>query len=281
MSTALHWATLAAYVAGALVSIGFLLHQRRGLYRMGLAILWVGFGLHTAALAAAWISSGVLPAANLRQSLDMFSWAIMGAALVVNLRLKVMILGALAGPLCSLMLLAAAVLPKVAAVQSQAFKSLWIIVHVFAIMAGYGLLALTCLGGVLYLIQDRAIREKKLGPVFQRLPSLGRLDSLNHQSLVAGFLLLTIGLISGAVYAQMSLGTYWRWDPKEVWALITWLLYAALLHTRLVQGWRGRRGAWLGVAAFAVLVFTFAGAGLLFPGYHNFASLTGFGGPMP
>ena len=281
MSTALHWATLAAYVVGALVSIGFLLHQRRGLYRMGLAILWVGFGLHTAALGAAWLGSGMLPAANLRQSLDMFSWAIMGAALVVNLRLKVMILGALAGPLCSLMLLAAAVLPKVSAVQSAAFKSLWIIIHVFAIMAGYGLLALTCLGGLLYLIQDRAIREKKLGPAFQRLPSLGRLDSLNHQSLVAGFLLLTIGLISGAVYAQIALGTYWRWDPKEVWALITWLLYAALLHTRLVQGWRGRRGAWLGVVAFAVLVFTFAGAGLLFPGYHNFASLAGFGGPMP
>ena len=119
---------------------------------------------------------------------------------------------------------------------------MWIIIHVISIMAGYGLLALTSLGGVLYLGQDRALRAKKMGPVFRRLPSLSRLDSLNQASLLAGFLLMTIGLISGAVYAQMTLGSYWRWDPKEVWALITWLLYAALLHTRLVQGWRGPAG---------------------------------------
>ena len=92
---------------------------------------------------------------------------------------------------------------------------------------------------------------------------------------------MTIGLITGAVYAQLTLGSFWRWDPKEVWALITWLLYAALLHTRLVQGWRGRRGAWLALAAFAVLVFTFLGAGLLFPSYHSFSSLAGFGGATP
>ncbi len=281
MSTALHWATLIAYVAGALLSMAFLVKQRQGLYRMGLAILWLGFGLHTAALAAAWAQSGVLPATSLRQSLDVFSWAIMGAALVVNLRLEVKILGALAGPICALLLLAASVLPRVEGVTSAAYKSLWIIVHVVTIMAGYGLLALTCLGGVLYLIQDHALKAKKMGPTFQRLPSLGRLDALSHQSLVAGFLLMTIGLITGAVYAQMALGSYWRWDPKEVWALITWLLYAALLHTRLVQGWRGRRGAWLGVVAFAVLVFTFVGAGLLFPSYHSFQALGGFGGPTP
>ncbi|MCF8034276.1 MAG: c-type cytochrome biogenesis protein CcsB [Desulfarculaceae bacterium] len=281
MSTVLHWATLIAYVAGGLVSIAYLGKQRAGLYRMGLAVLWVGFGLHSAALAAAWAQDGMLPAANLRQSLDLFSWAIMGAALVVNLRLDLKIMGAVAGPLCALMLLAASVLPKVQGVTSPAFKSLWIVAHVLAIMAGYGLLALTFLGGVLYLLQDHALRAKKLGPVFQRLPSLGRLDSLSHTSLVAGFLLMTIGLITGAVYAQMTLGSYWRWDPKEVWALITWLLYAALLHTRLVQGWRGRRGAWLALAAFAVLVFTFLGAGLLFPGYHSFASLAGFGGATP
>ena len=214
MSTALHWAALIAYVAGALVSLAYLCKQRSGLYRMGMAILWVGFGLHTAALAAAWLHSGVLPAANLRQSLDIFSWAIMGAALVVNLRLEVKILGALAGPLCAVMLMAAAVLPRVEGVSSAAFKSLWIIGHVVSIMAGYGLLALTCLGGVLYLVQDRALRAKKMGPVFERLPSLGRLDSLSHQSLVAGFLLMTVGLITGAVYAQMTLGSFWRLGPQ-------------------------------------------------------------------
>lgn len=242
MSTTLHWITLIAYVVGSLISLGFLIRQRQGLYRMGLALLWVGFGLHTLALAAAWVEGGVLPATSLRQSLDVFSWALMGAVLVVNLSLEVKILGALVGPICVLLMLAASVLPAVPVVKTAAFKSAWVIVHVVSIMAGYGLLALTCLGGVLYLAQDRALRAKTMGPVFKRLPSLSRLDSLSQSSLLAGFLLMTIGLISGAVYAQMALGSYWRWDPKEVWALITWLLYAALLHTRLVQGWRGRRG---------------------------------------
>ncbi|MBU1273739.1 MAG: cytochrome c biogenesis protein CcsA [Proteobacteria bacterium] len=281
MSTTLHWLTLAAYILGSLISMGFLVHQRQGLYRMGMALLWIGFGLHTLALATAWVEGGVLPATSLRQSLDMFSWALMGAMLVINLRLEVKILGALAGPVCVLLLLAASVLPVMPVVKTAAFRSGWIILHIISIMAGYGLLALTCLGGVLYLGQDRALRAKKMGPLFRRLPSLGRLDSLNQASLLAGFLLMTIGLISGAVYAQMFMGSYWRWDPKEVWALITWLMYAAMLHTRLVQGWRGRRGAWLSVAAFAALVITFLGAGLLANGYHSFSSMAELGGPRP
>ncbi len=281
MSTALHWATLAAYVLGTFVYLGFLLHQRRGLYRMGLTILWIGFGLHTIALGAVWYEGGVVPATSFRQSLDVFSWAIMGATLVINLRVEVMILGAFTAPICSLLLLAAGLLPQVEVVKSPVFQNLWVVVHVFTLLSGYGLLALTFVGGLLYLFQDRSLRAKNLGASFQRLPSLTRLDTLNHQTLVAGFLLMTLGLISGAVYAQIALGSYWRWDPKEVWALITWLMYAALLHARLVQGWRGRRGAWLSVLAFAALVFTFIGAGLLLPGYHNFTNLTDLGTVQP
>ena len=106
-------------------------------------------------------------------------------------------------------------------------------------LGGYGLLAITCLGSLLYLLQDNLIRAKRLGATFKRLPSLDRLDQLCHTTLVTGFTLMTLGLLTGAAYAQIILGSYWRWDPKEVWSLITWLLYAALLHTRLVAGWRG------------------------------------------
>jgi cytochrome c-type biogenesis protein CcsB len=281
MSTTLHWLTLAAYLLGTGVYLGFVIWQRRSLHAMGRAILWVGLGLHTAALAAAWLETGVLPAMSLRQSLDLFSWAIMGATLVVNLRLDIMILGALSAPLCALLLMAAAVLPLPAAPPSALLKSAWNVIHVLCLLAGYGLLALTCLGGGLYLVQDSLIRKKQLGPLFKRLPSLSRLDSLDQQALVAGFSLLTVGLITGAVYAQITLGSYWRWHPKEVWSLITWLCYAALIHTRLVQGWRGRRGAWLGVAAFLALMFTFVGAGLLYGGYHSFQALPTLSGPLP
>ncbi len=281
MSGALHWATLAAYLVATVLYLAFVIWQRRGLHIVGRAVLWAGFCLHSLALGSAWWETGVLPATTLRQSLDVFSWGLMGASLLVNLRLNVMILGALIAPLCALLLLAASVLAVPSAPPSKLMTSVWVPVHVISVLAAYGLLALTFLSGALYLLQDRLIRAKKLGAAFKRLPPLSRLDSLNHNALVAGFTLLTIGLITGAVYAQLKLGSYWRWDPKEIWALITWLLYAALIHTRLVQGWRGRRGAWLGALAFGVLLFTFVGVGLLFPGYHAFDSLPKLEGTLP
>jgi cytochrome c-type biogenesis protein CcsB len=281
VSTALHWLTLAAYLVGTGLYLAFVIWQRRGLHGMGRAVLWAGFCLHSLALAAAWIEAGVLPATSLRQSLDVMSWALMGAGLAVNLRLNIMILGALTAPLCVLLLLAAAVLPMPAAPPPPMFKSLWLVAHVVAVLMGYGLLALTFLGSALYLVQDSLIRAKRLGAVFKRLPSLGRLDQLSQQALVAGFTLLTLGLVLGAVYAQVTLGSYWSWDPKEVWSLITWLLYAALLHIRLVQGWRGRKGAWLAVIAFGALMFTFLGVGLSLPGYHRFDALPSLTGPRP
>jgi ABC-type transport system involved in cytochrome c biogenesis permease subunit len=93
-----------------------------------------------------------------------------------------------------------------------------------------------------------------------------------------GFPFLTIGVITGAVYAQYALGSYWRWDPKEVWSLITWLFYAALLHERLAVGWRGRRAALMAIFAFLVLIFTFIGASLWLSDYHSFKSLGGQAG---
>jgi cytochrome c-type biogenesis protein CcsB len=281
MSSALHWATLAAYIAGTLFYLAFVIWQRRSLHLVGRVVLWAGFALHTLALGSVWVESGVLPATTLRQSLDVFSWGLMGATLLVNIKLNIMVLGALSAPICALLLLAASVLPVPSAPPSKLMTGVWLSVHVISVLAAYGLLALTFLSGVLYLLQDRLIRAKNLGAVFKRLPPLSRLDSLNHNALVAGFTLLTIGLITGAVYAQMKLGSYWRWDPKEIWALITWLLYAALIHTRLVQGWRGRRGAWLGAVAFGVLLFTFLGVGLLFPGYHAFDTLPKLEGNLP
>ncbi len=273
MSIALHWAALAAYLAGTVLYLVFIYGQKRALHQWGQRVLWLGFALHSAALMAAWWELGSLPAASLRQSLDVFSWALMGACLVINLRVEVMMLGALAAPASILLMLSAAVLPAGAFAAPPLFKSLWLWLHVLLVLAGYGLLAITFLGSVLFLLQERAIRARRLGALFKRLPSLSRLDELNQSSLLAGFTLMTVGLVLGAVYAQLALGAFWRGDPKEVWSLITWLLYAALLHSRLVAGWRGRRGAWLGVAAFGCLLFTFLGAGLWLSGYHAFDSL--------
>ena len=279
MSAALSGAALAFYLAGTVIYLAFALWQRRGLHRVGRLVLWSGFGLHTLALISAWAEAGVFPGFSLRQYLNLFAWALMGAMLFINLRLQLMILGAVIAPLCSLMLIASSSLPPAAA-ASALLKSLWVALHVALMLFGYGFLALSFLSGVLYTVQEHLIRRKRLGPVFERLPSLNRLDRLQHRSLVAGFSFLTLGLIIGALYAQATLGGYWHWDPKEVWSLITWLLYAGLLHARLVSGWRGLKGAVLSSAAFAALLFTFLGAGLVLPGYHSFENIVNLTGPL-
>jgi cytochrome c-type biogenesis protein CcsB len=153
------------------------------------------------------------------------------------------------------------------------FKSLWLTVHVVTIFMGDALFAIAFLAAVMYLIQERQIKHKKFGSFYSRLPSLATLDAINYQSLVYGFPFLTLGMITGSIYAQYTLGTYWQWDPKEVWSLITWLFYAALLHERLVAGWRGRRAALMSILCFCVLIFTFIGVSLWLGGYHSFSSL--------
>ena len=135
--------------------------------------------------------------------------------------------------------------------------------------------AVAFMSAIMYLIQERQIKNKRFGSLYSRLPSLETLDTINHYSLMYGFLFLTIGMVTGAIYAQTVLGSYWQWDPKEVWSLITWLVYAALLHARVTIGWRGRRAAIMSIIAFLILIFTFIGASLWLSDYHSFKSLGG------
>ncbi len=279
MNSGLEWGVLALYLAGSILQAAYVMGRRERAYRVGLLLLRIGFGVHSLAILAAWRAWGVFPAVALGQSLSVAAWGLMGALLIYNLRSQVRVLPALVGPLCVAALMAAA-WSAPPAVPPRALKSLWVTVHVICLMHGYGLLALTFLGSLLYLVQEARLRAGRLDGLSERLPSLARLDGLIAKTLVVGFGFMTLGMIAGMVYAQLTLGGYWQWSPKEVWALITWLLYAALLHVRLVSGWRGRRGAWLSVAAFATLLFTFLGAGLLFGGYHSFHSLTHWGGSL-
>jgi len=106
--------------------------------------------------------------------------------------------------------------------------------------------------------------------LFQRLPNLQILDEINYKLITLGFPLLTLAIITGALWAESAWGSYWRWDPKEVWSLITWFIYALVLHARLTAGWRGRKAAMLSIAGFISVIFTFFGVNLLLKGLHAF-----------
>jgi cytochrome c-type biogenesis protein CcsB len=148
-------------------------------------------------------------------------------------------------------------------------QSWWLSIHPSVTLFAYAFLALSCIGGLMYLLQEREIKGKRFGMFYTRLPSLEALDKLNHHCLSIGFLLLTLGLITGAFWAKQAWGTYFRWnDVKMIWSLVTWLLYAAVVHQRFTVGWRGRRAAILSIIAFMSVLFTLWGVALLMEGVH-------------
>lgn len=253
----------------------YIISQQKSAYKWSYRTLLAGFVTLTLLLAYQYAALGTAPVLTFKAALSFFAWAIIGAYLVFHLKFKLMVLGSFVAPLAAILLIVSTSLPTVEITVRPIFKSLWLSLHVGTIFVGDGIFALTFVAAIMYLIQEGHIKGKKFGALYRRLPSLETLDSINHYSLMYGFAFLTVGMITGAIYAQHALGSYWRWDPKEVWSLISWLFYAVLLHERLAVGWRGRRAATLSIFAFLVLIFTFVGVSLWLSDYHSFRSLGG------
>ncbi|MCP4370504.1 MAG: c-type cytochrome biogenesis protein CcsB [Deltaproteobacteria bacterium] len=257
------------YMLSAVGYFTYLFLQKDYLQKSGFFILFAGFLLHTAIIAFGFISTGHFPAHNLQETLMVAGWAIAGVFLIIQYKFNLKILGVFASPLIVLIVIAASLLPGEPVQTTNIFKNFWLISHIIIIFIGEASFALACVVGILYLMQERAIKIKIHGFFFRRLPSLELLDTTGYACIVFGFTMLTIGLITGLVYAKSVWGRFWSWDPKEVWSAITWLLYAALLHERLVMGWRGRKAAIMAIVGFAFLLFTFFGVNFLLKGHHG------------
>ncbi len=272
MGNTLIYLTLIAYFGATALWLGFFLAQRENLCRAGAWLLGIGLTFHTLALIFRTWAAGYLPVATFGQSLLVSAWALVAAFLFLYWRFPIKVLGALTTPLAALMVSGALILPQGQGVVSPSLQSLWLAVHICLALLGNAALTLAFLAGIFYLVQERQLKTKKFGFFYRRLPSLEQLDALNYWCLTIGFPLLTGGIISGSLYAQHTMGSFWNWDPKEVLTIFAWLIYAVLLHERLAVGWRGRRAALLAICGFAVLVAAFVGANLWLTGYHSFAS---------
>jgi len=247
----------------------YLFLQKNYLQRCGYFILMAGFIFHTADLVYRTVGTGHIPVGNLHETLSLAAWTVAGLFLIVQFKFNLKILGVFAAPLVTLVMIVASQLPNEPAQTTKIFKSFWLVSHVITVFIGEAAFALAGGLGMLYLIQESAIKTKKHRFFFRRLPSLDLLDATGYACIVVGFTLLTLGLITGFVYAKSVWGRFWSWDPKEVWSAVTWLFYAVLLHERLTVGWRGRRSAIMAIIGFGVLVFTFLGVNLLLEGHHT------------
>jgi cytochrome c-type biogenesis protein CcsB len=268
---ALTYLTLTLYLASTALYLVYLLRQRERLHDVAFGLLAAGFASHTLGIGIATVQAGTLPAFSLHQALSLAGWALTGVFAAFQLRggFPVRILGVFVAPLAALAMVAAVRFPAGTVPEGEALRSFWVTFHVVILFAGDAAFALACGAGVLYLLQERAIKTKQRGFFYSRLPSLERLDQTGYRCIVVGFTLITIGLISGFVYAKAAWGRFWTWDPKEVWSAVMWMFYAALLHERLAVGWRGRKSAIMSIIGFGVLIFTFLGVNLLFKGHHG------------
>ncbi len=237
-----------------------------------------GLAGNTAGIVLRWVESyqmgfGHAPLSNLYESLIFFAWTIALIYLFIEWRYQNRVIGAFSAPLAFLTMAYASLSPNISdRIQPliPALKSNWLIAHVITCFVGYGAFAVAFGVSIMYLLKSR--RGEEAGGLVGRFPSTAVLDELTHQLGMFGFLFLSAGIITGAVWANSAWGRYWGWDPKETWSLITWFIYATLLHARMMRGWRGRRIAWLSIVGFGAVLFTYFGVNLL-PGLHSYQSM--------
>ena len=253
--------------------IVYLVKQHKWVFRCSYGLLVAGFVCHTILLVCRYHSLGAFPILGFKSALSFFSWSIIFAYLIFQIKFKLRVLGSFIAPLAAFLMLISSTMPWLEGPVGPQFKSILLTVHIVIAFMGNGMFAVTFLAAIMYILLERSIKQKKFGSFYNRLPSLATLDSINYYSLVYGFILLTLGMITGSIYAQHIIGAYWQWDPKEVWSLITWVSYAVLIHERLVVGWRGRKAAIISIICFCILIFSFMGVSLWLGGYHSFDSL--------
>jgi cytochrome c-type biogenesis protein CcsB len=269
-----------AYFGAMVLFIGFLATRSSGVARLASWIAFTGFILQTVGIGLRWYETyqipggeGYAPMSNLYESVVFFAWTILLIYIVIEWKYKHKAVGAFVLPFAFLAMswaqltLDSTISPLVPALQSN-----WLTYHVITCFLGYAAFAVACGISFMYLIKVRQEEraDTKAGGMISLFPSAKILDDLNYKAIMIGFPLLTLGIITGAAWANYAWGTYWSWDPKETWSLIVWFIYAAFLHARITRGWAGRRAAYLSIIGFAATVFCYLGVNLLLAGLHSY-----------
>ena len=259
--------TLVLYLLSTVSFLLVLLSKPDIFQRLAPAFLLLTFVAHASAIATRSLSVGSISVTSSYEAVSFFTWMTTGLFLLVQWRTALPVLGAVVSPIGFVLTLGVFVFYTDARALPPALQSSWLPIHVTLAFLGNAVFCVAFFASLIYLFQEKQLKGKKVGSFFRLLPSLETLDNLNYRSLSWGFPLLTLGMLSGAVWAQHAWGYFWIWEPRPVLSLFCWVLYAFLLHYRSV-GWRGRRAATLTILCFTVLFVSFLGVHFL-PGRHG------------
>ncbi len=273
--------TTIVYLLASVSYIAFFVFRNKTAARAGLGLAIFAILIQTTGLGLRWHESyqlgiGHAPLTNMYESLVFFAWCAAIFYVLLEIKFKLPIIGAFVMPIPFLTLaytsldkdLGKEISPLIPALQSN-----WLIAHVITCFIGYGAFAVAAGLGIIYLLRQLAdTRKFSQESLLGNLPDLRTLDDLIHKTIIFGFMWLSAGIITGAVWANEAWGTYWSWDPKETWSIITWFIYALTLHARFTRGWNGSRIAWLSVLGFISVFFTYFGVNYLLAGLHSYGA---------
>jgi cytochrome c-type biogenesis protein CcsB len=262
----LFWCAVGCYGLSAFCYIlGFIARSEK-LFLGGLVGAVAGFLPHLASIAWRWGVGGVNPFISISESITLGIGVSVLLLLAVQLSTsKVRALGVLVMPIAFALLGWAGTLRTDPATERvPALQSGWLWVHIIGATTGFAAVLIAAALGLLYLLKQR-----RAGGIYDRMPPLDGLDGLSYRFVVGGFTLYGVMIVSGAFWANQVKGTFWNWDPVEVWSLVSWLVYGIYLHLRITMGWRGRRLAWYALGAVVVMIVSYWGIPFSVETFHK------------
>ena len=258
----LFFGSLVLYFAAAVLQFVGTLFKKDKVAKIAWLVFLAGLAAQTLYLIVRGVTARRLPLSNQFEFATAFAWGIALMLLIVRLRLKADWLSVAVMPVVFLVLSYAALQPRELTELMPALRSAWFGFHIGSAVFSYSAFIIAGCVGLRYLIVSKKGSADEL--------KLHQMDYLSYRMIALGFLLLTVTILSGALWAEQAWSAFWTWDPKEVWALITWIIYAVYLHLRLRGRRKGTMMAWYAMIAVPVVLFTFAGVNTIMPGLHSY-----------
>ena len=261
-------AVMLLYLAAMVLYFIFLVIKHVKAGKIAGYVMVIGFILHTAALVTRGIGAGRLPLTNQYEFATSFAWGISLCFLMFLWKYHFQALGAFVTPVIFLLIGYAAMQSREVRELMPALRSNWLGIHVSTAILSYGAFGVSFAVSLMFLM-----RQKMKDNLFwqEHIPEEQKLDMISYRAVSLGFLFLTFVIITGAIWAERAWGSYWSWDPKETWSLITWIIYALYLHLRISKGWKNKSAAMFAVIGFICVIFTYIGVNTLIPGIHSYA----------
>ncbi len=244
--------------------------KKKGVGRFATGLLYVGWAVHITFLAIRALGSGHIPFASLGEALSICALMVCSVYMYLEFSSKDRSLGAFLIPVATLIQTAGSVMIKGVAPLPENLSSGWFETHVSASLVAYTAFAISCMSSIMYIFLFDEIHAKHLGFFYKRLPPLATLDHINYRAAMTGFWFMTLGIMSGSLWASSAWEGFWQWDIKLISSFAIWILYGVHLFGRMTAGWQGKRAAHLSIAGFVLVLFTFSVTSILPVGKHVF-----------